>query len=462
MRHCISGVLPLALTADYTSHKRPHPRQPSGPQHDVPLSRLALLLTHKSELRIVCQLERNSLSPNFCMTYLARLLVFASIESFATVLVQRGVYFYTREALGFGENENLLLALGMGAVYVIGALPSHRVATRFGERRALLGVLIFQITMLASVWHRPQGWLLAVGSLVFSCLNGMMWPIVESYISVGLSPLGASRAIGKFNIAWSLPVPLAVWSSGPIIQFLAAGLFLCAAGGMALGMTLVMRLQAVPERLAAGHPERPGPERLRWLGALMISSRSSMVAGYAMLFVLSPLLPVLLSRLGYTVVAQTALVGCLDAGRAITFVLMQRTQTWHGRRSILALTAILLPAGFLLALLTGRGGMIALGLVVYGASHGVAYYSSLYYAMVIGNAAVKSAGTHEGLIGSGFVLGPAAALAGQALGNLWHQAALGILTGVSPIVLVGAVVGLWPLLRPSQAGSHRRDVGPGS
>ena len=36
------------------------------------------------------------------MSYLARLLVFASIESFATVLVQRGVYFYTRETLGFG------------------------------------------------------------------------------------------------------------------------------------------------------------------------------------------------------------------------------------------------------------------------------------------------------------------------------------------------------------------------
>jgi hypothetical protein len=247
-------------------------------------------------------------------------------------------------------------------------------------------------------------------------------------------------------------VPLAVWSSGPIIQVLAAGLFLCAAGGMALAMTLVLSLRAMPDHLPADHPERPGPERLCWLSALMISSRSSMVAGYAMLFVLSPLLPVLLSRLGYTVVAQTALAGCLDAGRAIAFVLMQRTQAWHGRRSILALTAILLPIGFLLALSAGRGSMIALGLVVYGASHGVSYYASLYYAMVISNAAVKSAGTHEGLIGSGFVLGPAAALAGRALGNLWHQAALGILAGVSPIVLVGAVGGLWPLLRVS----HRR------
>jgi hypothetical protein len=394
------------------------------------------------------------------MSYLARLLVFASIGSFSTVLVQRGVYFYTQATLGFGENQNLLLALGLGAVYVIGALASHRVAKRFGERQALLGVLIGQIAMLVSVWLGPRGWLLASGSLLFSGLNGMMWPIVESYISVGQTPLAASRAIGKFNIAWSVPVPLAVWCSGPIIQHLAPGLFLFAAGGMALAMTLVLTLRAVPEHLAVDHPERPGPERLRWLGALLISSRSSMVAGYAMLFVLSPLLPVLLSQLGYTLVAQTALAGFLDAGRASTFVLMQGTQAWHGRRSILALAAILMPIGFLLALSAGRGGLIALGLVVFGASHGVAYYASLYYAMVIGNAAVKSGGTHESLIGAGFVLGPAAALMGSTLGSLWHQAALGILAGVSPIVLVGAIGGLWPLLRKGRAGSDHRDVDP--
>ncbi len=94
--------------------------------------------------------------------------------------------------------------------------------------------------------------------------------------------------------------------------------------------------------------------------------------------------------------------------------------------------------------------MIVIGLVLFGASHGVSYYASLYYAMVTGNAAVKSAGTHEGLVGAGFVLGPAAALVGRELGSLWHQAAVGILAGVSPIVAFGALGGLWPLLRAAQ------------
>ena len=76
------------------------------------------------------------------MSYFSRLIVFASIESFATALVQRGVFFYTRETLAFGETQNLLLALGMGIVYVVGAFPSHRVSGWFGEKRVLLGLLI--------------------------------------------------------------------------------------------------------------------------------------------------------------------------------------------------------------------------------------------------------------------------------------------------------------------------------
>ena len=417
-------------------------------------------LTPRTEFPIVRQSQGDLSSLNFRMTHLTRLLIFTFIEEFATVLVHRGVYFYTREALGFGENENLLLALCMGAVYVIGALPSHRTAKWLGNRRAVLCLLATQILMLALVYHWPRGWILTAGFLVFSCLNAMMWPIVESYVSAGLTPMEASRAIGKFNVAWSVSVPLSVWASGPIIHHLGAGLFLCAAGGMVVPILLVLGLQPKPPCLAADHPERPSPGRIRWLSALMVSSRSSMVAGYAMLFVLSPLLPVLLSNLGYTVVAQTALAGCLDAGRAVIFAAMQKTQYWHGRRSVLALVAILMPMGFLLALSGGQGGVIAVGLLLFGASHGVSYYASLYYAMVTGSAAVKSAGMHEGLVGAGFVLGPTSALVGRQLGSLWHHAAAGILAGVATIVVAGALGGLWPLLRASRTGSENSRPDP--
>jgi len=123
------------------------------------------------------------------MSYFSRLIIFSSIESFATALVQRGVFFYTRETLAFGETQNLVLALGMGTAYVVGAFLSHRVSEWFGERWVLLGLLIIQTGVLVAVSQRPQGWLLSVGSLGFSCLNGMMWPIVENYVSAVQTPL---------------------------------------------------------------------------------------------------------------------------------------------------------------------------------------------------------------------------------------------------------------------------------
>lgn len=51
------------------------------------------------------------------------------LESFATILVARGIYFYNRHQLGFGDAENLSL-IGMG--FVLGPLVGLG-ATRLAE-----------------------------------------------------------------------------------------------------------------------------------------------------------------------------------------------------------------------------------------------------------------------------------------------------------------------------------------
>ena len=49
------------------------------------------------------------------MPRIGRLLLLTLLESFATVLIERGVYFYTYNRLGFTDVENLWMALGFGA-----------------------------------------------------------------------------------------------------------------------------------------------------------------------------------------------------------------------------------------------------------------------------------------------------------------------------------------------------------
>ena len=56
------------------------------------------------------------------------------VASFASVLIERGLYFIVREALRFSDELNLWLALMYGAVYVGGAVVSHAISRRVGER----------------------------------------------------------------------------------------------------------------------------------------------------------------------------------------------------------------------------------------------------------------------------------------------------------------------------------------
>src|SRR5258707_4346344 len=72
------------------------------------------------------------------------------LESIGTGILQRGIYFYTHERLGFGQLGNLLAALAYGAVYVAGALKSHAAATRWGERNLMMVTLVGLLILHAS------------------------------------------------------------------------------------------------------------------------------------------------------------------------------------------------------------------------------------------------------------------------------------------------------------------------
>jgi hypothetical protein len=82
-----------------------------------------------------------------------------------------------------------------------------------------------------------------------------------------------------------------------------------------------------------------------------------------------------------------------------------------------------------MAALAPNTATLVAGLVAIGIGHGLLYYSALYYAMRLERADIDAGGTHEALIGVGYVVGPGAALAG----GMWNGAE-GIVT-VELIVL---------------------------
>jgi hypothetical protein len=401
------------------------------------------------------------------MPPLGRLLVITFIESFATTLIERGVYFYSHDRLGFTDGENLGLALGFGAAYALGALASHRISHRMSEKRLLVATLIAQFAGFATLFFSAGATLLVAMNTVLGCINGLKWPVIESYVNAGRTPAAQARAVGLFNISWAPAVAVALVLAGPLIGWWSPSLFAAAGLLNLVSLTLVRPLERRPGHLAFDHPERPVPASMERFRSLLAASRWSMLGSYSLMWVLAALLPRVYADLDIDVTAATALSAVLDGVRTASFLGLGLWVGWHNRRWTQVVVIFGLPLGFFLTLfgpniaaaLGGGGGLglatVLVGEVVFGVVAGTTYYAALYYAMVVKNAAVEAGGAHEGLIGAGFAIGPLAGLAGGWIAPLVGGPVAGMAVGIAPIIVASSAGAVWFL---AKCGSSRRDA----
>ncbi|MEM7625521.1 MAG: hypothetical protein AAF333_07835 [Planctomycetota bacterium] len=368
------------------------------------------------------------------------------IQSFATVLLERGLYFYTDDQLGFSELENLGLALLFGGCYAGGALSSHAITKRRGERPALQAVLMGLGALSLTVAVMPGRVVVWSGFAGIAFLIGVKWPIIESYVTAGATPDRAFRVLGRFNVAWSSAMPLSLATTGFMIDSVSPTSFVVLAAVIYLGTIPFLRgLPWVPVHLPHDHPARPDPVRLRRYRALLVSSRWSMVGTCAMMFLLAPLMPSIFADLGHGVAWSPALSSVVDACRFLAFAVLGGWAAWRGRSLPLVVSAFLIPIGFLLVLFATTTTSAILGQVLFGFCAGQVYYAAIYHAMVLHNASVEAGGHHESMIGAGFALGPAIGLAGVLLQRVTGDPTTAMLLAVMPFVALCVFASLWPL-----------------
>lgn len=388
---------------------------------------------------------------------LAILLVLTFIESFSTILVERGVYFYSQAQLGFTDVQNSWLALGNGVFYVAGALSAHRLTRGVAEKPLLIWLLVGHIVCHLALTATTNMPAFLASNFILFYLAGAKWPLVESYVSAGRDARATADAVGKFSVAWAASVPPAMWIAGPLIGWKAwhawtglpdgGSVFLLAALINVASLLLVLPLERRPKHLPHDHEARPSGEQVRRLRVLTRSSRWSMLASYILLFLMVPLWPSIFGRMGFKVEVATTLASFVEIVRVFAFLALQRTIRWHGRADVLVYTAIGLPLGFCLMLFGGNLPAIIAGQIVFGVAAGLAYYASLYYAMVVANASVESGGAHESLVGGGFAIGPAFGLLGVGLAGFAGGATAGMVVSVTPLLLVCVGAALWPMRR---------------
>lgn len=389
------------------------------------------------------------------MAFTARFLLITFIESFGTICVERGVYFFTEDRLGWSDAMNLGLALAFGLAYVAGALISHALTRRYGEKRLLAGCIVLQLGVhLAMSALAEHGWAIAVGSTLAGLLYGLKWPIIESYVSAGRGGVNQVRSLGRFSIGWSLAVPLALLAAGPVIEHWAPGVFLMPAAINVLTLWLLRPVHRQPIHLPDDHPERANAAHIAELRPLLFGGRWLLLTSYASMFILAPLMPGIFRELGYQPALATALSGTLDVTRVSTFVGMWLFHGWHRKRWPLWAAMVILGPGLLLALFGGTLAWVIVGQLMFGLSMGIIYYTSIYYAVVVRNADVGAGGGHEGLIGAGFALGPLAGLGGIALQGAMGSRLAGTLVTLVPVLAAAMLMAAYYLLRRPRTASR--------
>jgi MFS family permease len=371
------------------------------------------------------------------------ILALTFIESFGTILLERGVYFYTHDVLRMSETQNLWLAVGFGASYVLGALLSHRVAERFGERRLLLASLVLLLAVHAALAARPTRGLLTLCFPLIGLLQGIKWPVVESFVSAGRTAADLAAFLGRFNVTWAAAVPLALAGSGPLIATGSPSLlFVTAAACNVVALFAAAVQPEKPTHLDTAHPTRPAAAEQARLSSLLVAARWSMLLSYALLFLLAPLLPDRLAALQLDLTRATSVAAILDVARVVAFWAFGVWLGWRGRSWPISISIAVLPVAFLVVLFGDSIVGLLIAEVVFGASSGLLYTAALYYALWLKNAAVEAGGAHEGLIGLGFVLGPLAGLLAQSLEPALGTRLGATLASVSPLCLVFTGVAL--------------------
>ncbi|GAB4551322.1 MAG: hypothetical protein Tsb0013_13370 [Phycisphaerales bacterium] len=337
------------------------------------------------------------------------------LGSLGTGAATNGVYFVADQMHGFSRAENLWLGVFFGMMFVPAAFLSGK-ATRLLERRVgwsergvLLAVLLGITASCVFAGYARAAWSIWVFVALFAPLTGMLWPLVEGFISGGRRGKALRGATGKFNLAWASATFGAYWFMRPLLEIDPAWVFYGLGAVHLLSAGFTIWLPRFPGRHgSAAHAH--DPLEAASYRRLLACFRMLLMGSYILHSAMTPILPARFTALGVGEADRVLYASAWMGSRVLAFVVLERWHGWHGRRRTLLWSGGGMALGFA-GVLLAPGVWWAVGaLVVLGAGIGSAYAAALYYAMEVGDAQVDAGGAHEAMIGLGYTGGPLAAL----------------------------------------------------
>jgi MFS family permease len=376
--------------------------------------------------------------------------VLAWLNIYATAYYGNYIFFLMKQEFGFGNRENLLMAAVNGGVYIFFAWFAGKFAQKHGYYFALkLGFSIMIAALLSGT--RAQT-VLAHYAVMMMWTVGMCftWPTLEALVSEGEDRKGLTTMIGIYNVVWASGAAVSYFTGGalletlgprslfwfpPILHGIQFALLLCLQGA-------ARHLQPLPERTGDPEPIDPRDAAVP-LERRKVFLRLAWVANpfaYIAMNTVIPLIPHIATRLDLS----TTLAGFVGSvwmfARLFAFVALWFWAGWHYKARWLAGAYALMVCCFAALLLIDHLAVVVVAQLAFGLAVGLIYYSSLFYAMDVGETKGEHGGIHEALIGVGLCAGPA--LGTTALRLAPGVAGAGIFA-VSGMLTLGLFVLLW-------------------
>lgn len=365
----------------------------------------------------------------------------------ASGLITTGVYYITKETYSFSTVMNYALALMQGLTYIAGALAAGPVLRllckryRIPTRTVLTALMLVMASLSTLPWlaihlgapnpeKTPAAWPIWLLIGLYSPLTGMLWPMVESYLSGGKSGHTLRSSIGVWNIIWSSALVAMSVLIAPYIEGKGDLAILAGGGFHVVSLLPLLYFGRDPEP----HPHEAHAARTQaslLLGEkLLVTFRMLLPTSYLVTTALTPFLPDQMKRLGIDAGDFTILGATWLAARVLGFVILQRWHGWHERwwptivAPLFLLTGLGLCVFSHLPMAAGPEGhaaataILIAGLIFHGLAMATIYTGAIYYAMEVGTAQVDAGGTHEALIGVGYSAGPICGLLAAAIISL--------------------------------------------
>lgn len=396
---------------------------------------------------------------------------FTFINSLSAGLVTSGIFVLTAEGFGFSALQNFLLGMVLGVMYILGALGAQRL-TRFLRRvipglnsRTILVAIMVALGLLTAIpavfcgLGRPDParggeWSVWVMIALYSPITGILWPMVESFLSGGRRGKELRATIGLWNVIWSAALVIGAWS---ISRFVSS-----APGAALVGLGL---LQIASIAILCWFPSEPGAHLHEEhaptppiYADLLTTFRVFLPTSYVVSSALGPILPLACGAIGVPAEWQMVVSSAWLLPRCLGFLTLERWHGWHGRWSAPIVGGALFAGGFALAIFAWSIAkndptqgldwralqFFLLGLALFGLGMSVIYAGAIYYAMEVGAAEVEAGGMHEALIGVGYTGGP---LLGVLAIGFQSQGLIGpnsvstfILSGVLVVLVVASAI----------------------